>query len=98
MDNQWPDALESEPRKTVSLVIRQDEAVAEKPLPEPLYDCCICYEYHTWPADDLWWSDYLQGWCCTNCWDEVPEHWHGNTRVEAGISLAKELKRRGLNR
>ena len=72
--------------------------MSEKKLPDPLYGCCICYEDNTWPAEDLWWSDQLKGWCCCVCWDEVSEHWDGDTHVETGISLAKELQHRGLNR
>ena len=70
----------------------------EKKLPEPLYCCCNCCEDHTWPAEDLWWSDLKQNWYCHYCWDAVDEHWDDGSPIKVGISLAKELKRRGLNR
>ncbi len=68
-------------------------------LPEPAYPCAICYEEYSWPADELHWSDRRQNWYCDNCWDEMPEHWINDGEVEPrGISLADELKRRGLSR
>ena len=66
-----------------------------KPLPEPLY-CCEndeCCEEHTWPAEDLWWSDNLQGFFCESCWD-----CDDYIERDKGISLAEELKQRGLTR
>lgn len=64
----------------------------EKPIPEPLYGCVICYEYYSWPAEDLFWSDALNEWCCDNCWDDVDAHWTSdNGQIDRGISLAEEL-------
>ena len=66
-----------------------------KPLPEPLY-CCTnneCCAEVTWPAEDLWWSDKLYGWFCDSCWCEDDE-----IEADKGISLAEELKQRGLTR
>ena len=71
----------------------------DKPLPEPAYPCALCCEDFSYPADELFWSDAMQGWCCDNCWDEVLEHQMAGDRIEKrGISLADELKRRGLSR
>ena len=66
-----------------------------KPLPVPNY-CCDngdCCAEVTWPAEDLWWSDKLEGWFCDNCWCE-----DGEIEADKGISLAEELKQRGLTR
>lgn len=71
----------------------------KKPIPEPLYGCEICYEDHSWPAEDLFWSDALEGWCCENCWDDVDEHWKSDSElIDHGICLSDELKQRGLSR
>jgi hypothetical protein len=71
-----------------------------KPLPEPLYGCYRCACEYSWPADDLFWSEKTDSWVCDNCWDEVDEHWSSRDTVlaERGITLAAELKQRGLNR
>lgn len=72
--------------------------MSEKKLPDPLYSCAECYEEHSWPAGDLFWSEPLQDWFCDLCWDMPDEHWRGDETIDRGISLADELKRRGLNR
>jgi hypothetical protein len=67
--------------------------MSERPLPKPLY-CCANEEFgilSTRPAEELWWSDKEQGWYCDNCWNCGLEE-------EKGISLAEELKQRGLGR
>ena len=69
--------------------------MSERPLPTPHY-CCAngdCCAETTWPAEDLWWSEKLGYWYCDDCWNcnEALEK-------DKGISLAEELKRRGLSR
>ena len=71
----------------------------EKPLPEPLYSCAYCADEYSWPAEDLFWSEALNTWICDNCWLEVDKHWITDSeQVEHGITLAEELKNRGLSR
>ena len=77
---------------------RMQDLQLEKPLPDPLYGCCNCYEDYSWPATDLFWSEALKNWCCDRCWDDFDAHWTGEESVEFGISLAEELKQRGLSR
>jgi hypothetical protein len=81
------------------------EALMIKPIPDPLYPCCICYEEYSRPADQLFWSEPLQDWCCDDCWEGVDEHWADegqhftdDTVIDYGVSLAEELKTRGLAR
>jgi hypothetical protein len=72
---------------------------SDKPLPEPLYGCAYCADEYSWPASDLFWSEKTKSWVCDNCWDGLDEHWVDDlTEVERGITLADELKNRGLNR
>ena len=69
--------------------------MAERPLPEPHY-CCAneeCCIYITRLAKDLWWSDKEQGWFCDDCWN-----CNEDLEEDKGISLAEELKQRGLTR
>jgi hypothetical protein len=71
----------------------------DKPLPEPAYPCALCWEEFSTPAAKLFWSERLQGWCCDDCWDDVLKHqMPGNQIEKRGVSLADELKRRGLSR
>ncbi len=80
--------------------------MSDKPLPEPFYSCSYCADTYSWPASDLFWSEKTKSWVCDNCWDEVDEHWEDGDDdvadrgilVERGITLADELKNRGLNR
>ena len=65
-----------------------------KPVPDPLYPCCHDECMSSWPAEDLWWSEPLQDWCCDQCWDDVDAHWTDDGRVDCGISLAQELRER----
>lgn len=66
-----------------------------KSIPKPLYPCCSCYEDYSWPAENLFWSEPLQNWCCDMCWDEYDEHWTPIKRtIPLGISLAEELRHR----
>ncbi len=72
---------------------------SKKPLPDPVYGCAICACEYSWPADDLFWSKRTNSWICDNCWEEVDEHWLTDTDVvDRGITLAEELKNRGLSR
>ena len=64
-----------------------------KPLPDPVYPCLHCYEDYSWPAEDLHWSSDEQGWVCRNCWDDTD-----NYGQPLGVSLAEELKQRGMTR
>ena len=69
--------------------------MSERPLPAPHY-CCAnndCCAEVTWPAEDLWWSDKLSDWYCDDCWC-----CNENLEEDKGISLAEELKQRGLSR
>jgi hypothetical protein len=66
----------------------------EKPLPEPLYPCRACGDIQTVPADWLHWSDTKGGWYCDNCFDADEDEELG----DMGLSLAYELKKRGLSR
>lgn len=68
--------------------------MTNKPIPEPLYICSVGSCGYSWPADQLFWSDSIKGWCCDHCWFEVDAHW---PVLEYGISLADELKQRGLS-
>jgi hypothetical protein len=68
-----------------------------KPLPNPLYGCAYCAEEYSWPATELFWSERACSWVCDNCWDDADEHWLADKDpVERGITLAEELKHRGL--
>lgn len=49
-----------------------------------------CAEECSYPADMLFWSEEEQCWLCDCCWTMASE--------ERGISLAEELKQRGLTR
>ena len=64
-----------------------------KEVPEPLYPCGFNECLSTWPAEDLFWSEPLQGWVCDQCWDDVDQHWTEDSgRFDRGISLAQEIK------
>lgn len=94
---QWLENLKEMTGMDDLKVVNDDHV--DKPLPNPAYPCSVGYEEYSWPADELYWSDRLQNWYCDNCWDEMPEHWIGDGEVvKPGISLADELKRRGLSR
>ena len=71
---------------------------SEKKLPDPMYPCAECYETYSWPACDLFWSEPLQDWFCDLCWETPDEHWCGQETIDRGISLADEIKQRGLSR
>lgn len=70
-----------------------------KPIPSPLYSCLHCREEYSWPAEDLFWSEIEQGWICHMCWDDRCT-WgddDDDQHEQRGISLAKEMKARGIN-
>ena len=65
---------------------------SRRKIPDPLYPCCICYEDHSWPAKDLFWSEPMKDWVCDQCWDDVDAHWTDNGRIDYGITLAEEIR------
>lgn len=63
--------------------------------PTALFSCCdsYCAEEHSWPAQDLHWSESHSGWLCVNCWSEyeyTPED------EKPGISLQDWLIENGI--
>lgn len=57
-----------------------------RPIPKALYSCYHCSIDHSWPAEDLAWTDKLETWVCRECWDHDA---HG----ERGDSLADEMRK-----
>ena len=63
-----------------------------KPIPDPVYPCAVCYADCTWPAADLFWSEQRHEWICDLCWEEA--HWVSVDHAipEFGVCLADEIK------
>jgi hypothetical protein len=82
------------------VVVKQPEMTMKtKPLPDPLYGCSQCADEYSKPATELFWSERTCSWVCDNCWSAVDEHWlTDNDLIDRGITLADELKKRGLTR
>lgn len=64
--------------------------MTQRPIPEPLYPCAheACAEERTWPADDLFWSEKVEGWVCDICRCDDPTHEDEQT----GSSLSDEIQ------
>ena len=68
----------------------EGEEMKNLPIPKAIYPCNYCADDFSWPPEDLRWSEKIEAWVCSMCWDDDT---HGEPKQTLAEVLSENEKK-----